>query len=142
MPPILHRATEADIPEMHRIRLSVRENRVSDPARLTEADYRPFIADQGETWHARIDGKIAGFGTLDESDQSIWALFVHPDFEGMGLGKLLLAKLVDRARESQMGTINLVTTPGTRAEAFYLRCGWEPAGVAESGECRLALNLH
>ena len=65
MTPSLHRSTEADIPELHRIRLSVRENRVSDPARLTEADYHPFIADRGETWHANIDGKIAGFGTLD-----------------------------------------------------------------------------
>jgi len=131
----------ADIPEMHRIRLSVRENRVTDPARLTEADYRQFIADRGETWHAKIDGRIAGFGTLDHTDESIWALFVDPAFEGIGLGKLLLGKLVDQARNRQMPNVALVTTPGTRAEAFYLRSGWTAQGLTDSGECRLSLAL-
>lgn len=139
--PTLHRSNEANIPALHRIRLSVRENRLNDPARLTETAYYPFIAAQGETWHAEVEGRIAGFGTLDHEGQSIWALFVDPRFEGIGLGKLLLSKLIEQARVQQMPSISLVTTPGTRAEAFYIRCGWQADGLTESGECRLTLTL-
>lgn len=119
----------------------MKDNRLTDPSRLTEDHYRPYLADRGETWRASIDGQIAGFGTMDYEDCSIWALFVDPAFEGLGLGKLLLAKLVERARDNQMHKISLVTTPGTRAEAFYLRFGWYPVGVTEDGECRLVLGL-
>ena len=139
--PDLRRALEADISAMHRIRLSVRENRLTDPSRLTEADYLPFIAARGETWLAEIDGKVVGFGALDREDRSIWALFVDPDFEGIGLGKLLLGKLVEQAQVLQLPEISLVTTPGTRAEAFYMQSGWHPEGLTDNGECRLTLNL-
>jgi GNAT superfamily N-acetyltransferase len=139
---ILRRSAAADVADLHRIRLSVRENRLTDPSRLGEADYIPFIDGHGETWHAMVEGQIAGFAALDHHDKSVWALFVDPAFEGSGLGKLLLTKLVDQARAAAIPTLSLVTTPGTRAETFYLRNGWQADGLTESGECRLILNLH
>lgn len=141
MLPDLHRSAEADIPALHRIRLSVRENRLTDPNRLSEIDYRQFVTDRGETWHAEADGRIVGFGTLDHAEQSIWALFIDPDFEGTGLGKLLLCKLIEQAQLQQMSAVTLVTMPGTRAEAFYLRNGWQLVGLTSTGEIRLALSL-
>jgi GNAT superfamily N-acetyltransferase len=137
----LRRACADDIPAMHTIRLQVSENRLSDPSLLTESDYLPFIDKQGETWVALIADQIAGFAAIDLTDQSVWALFVDPSHEGRGLGKQLMTSLIERARELGFSSLRLVTTPGTRAEAFYLRGGWEQVGIEANGECRLALAL-
>ncbi len=126
---------------MHRIRCAVKENRLTDPTRLGEADYIPFIAEAGETWHVTAEGRIAGFAALNHRERSIWALFVDPSCEGMGLGKLLLTKLVEQARAAGMPSLALVTTPGTRAESFYLRNGWIADGFTDNGECRLVMDL-
>lgn len=141
MEPCLRRSTEADIPALHRIRLSVRENRLTDPSRLTEADYRPYIKGRGETWQAMIGEEIAGFAALDHTDRSIWALFVDPAFEGNGHGKRLMAKLIDQARALNLPDISLVTSLGTRAENFYRHSGWQADGLTDNGECRLTLKL-
>lgn len=142
MSPSLCRSTDADIAALHRIRLSVQENRLTDPSKLGEADYIPFITMRGETWHATVEGQIAGFAALDHREKSVWALFVDPAFEGIGLGKLLLTKLVDQARAAGISSLSLVTTPGTRAEAFYLRNGWQDVGLTNDGERRLVMNLN
>ena len=52
-------ATVADVPAMHRIRLSVRENRLSDPARVSESDYLPYVNGHS-AWVAEKDD-ILGF---------------------------------------------------------------------------------
>ena len=134
-------AAADDIAAMHAIRLGVTANQLSDPSRLTELDYLPYIDGRGETWVALVDGRLAGFAALDCQDQSIWALFVDPAFEGQGLGKQLMARLVESARTAKMRSLSLDTTPGTRAETFYLLRGWRKAGTASNGECRLILAL-
>lgn len=41
-------ANKADIPAMHRVRLAVRENALSDPTRITESDYLAALDTLGE----------------------------------------------------------------------------------------------
>ncbi len=137
----LRLATESDIPEMHKIRMSVDENRLSDPLALTYADYAPYIAKRGESWIVESDTGIAGFGSIDWRDTSIWALFVAPQMEGRGIGQTLFTRLIERACEMGLSKISLTTTPGTRAEAFYLRRGWEAVAIEDNGEVRMILDL-
>ncbi|MBC7664344.1 MAG: GNAT family N-acetyltransferase, partial [Caulobacter sp.] len=80
------RAAETDIPAMSRIRLAVRENALSNPARITEAMYRDYLDALGRGWVAELDGEIIGFSYADRTDASIWALFVDPAREGLGAG--------------------------------------------------------
>ena len=68
---------------MHCIRLAVRENTLSDPNRITEADYFAALDDLGRTWVIETDGNVVAFATGYKAG-SIWALFVHPDYEGLG----------------------------------------------------------
>ena len=130
----LKRASATDVAGMHHIRATVRENVLSNEAAITVEDYVRFLEREGETWIASIDSQLAGFGVLDRLNQSIWALFVAPTFESHGIGKTLLARLVERAEALGMRNLSLTTTAGTRAEQFYIRQGWQPNGVAPNGE--------
>ena len=117
-------ATEADIPRMHQIRLSVRENRLSDPAAIRPDDYRPMLNERGRGWVAELDGRLVGFAVADRLRANIWALFVDPEREGRGVGRALHDAMLDWLFSTGVEEIWLGTEPGTRAERFYLASGW------------------
>jgi GNAT superfamily N-acetyltransferase len=109
---------------MSAIRLSVRENVLSDPARVTLQMYEDYLDKDGRGWVAEIDGAIVAFSYADRHKASIWALFVSPQHEGLGLGKALLGLAVDWLFELGHARVRLGTTPGTRADRFYQAQGW------------------
>ncbi|HEY0085667.1 MAG TPA: GNAT family N-acetyltransferase [Allosphingosinicella sp.] len=129
----LRLATVADVPAMHRIRLSARENRLSDPALVREADYLPFVA-RGAAFVAEADGALLGFAAADAPAGSVWALFVAPAAEGRGVGRALERRLLAWARAEGLKGLTLTTAPGTRAAAFYRAGGWTETGVTAAGE--------
>ena len=117
------RAVEADIPTMMRIRLSVNENRLSDPARVTHAMCSDYLDRLGRAWVAELAGEIVGF-SYAARDGSIWGLFVDPEREGLGAGKHLLRLAVDWLFELGHDEIRLGTEANTRADRFYAAQGW------------------
>lgn len=123
---------------MHRVRLAVRENVLSDPGRITESDYLAALDVLGRTWVVEVDGEIAAFASGYRSG-SIWALFVHPEHEGRGYGKALHSVVVAWLWSLGHERIWLTTGPGTRAERFYRSLGWQPCGTVPGGELRLEL---
>jgi len=129
----LRRATHADIPAMSHIRLSVTENVLSDPTRVTTAMYEDFLERSGRGWVAESDGHIVGFCYADNENASIWALFIQPGQEGRGLGKALLDLATDWLFGRGHERIRLTTGAGTRADRFYAARGWrrEPVGASE-----------
>lgn len=120
----LRQAVLADIPEMSRIRLSVRENILSDPARVTEQMYRDYLAVLGRGWVIESRGEVLGFCYAASTDSSIWALFVSPEYEGRGLGGRLLTSAVEWLFELGNETVQLSTAANTRADKFYCAQGW------------------
>lgn len=116
-------ASTTDIPAMHDLRKAVLENRLSDPRRITEASYLPYIA-AGGAWVAETDIGIAGFAVIDALTGNVWALFIRPDAEGVGIGRALHAKMLGWAREQGISRLYLSTDKGTRAVKFYSRAGW------------------
>jgi GNAT superfamily N-acetyltransferase len=118
------RAVADDIPTMSRIRLSVRENRLSNPARITPAMYLDYLDRLGRGWVAQLDGEIIGLSYADRTDGSIWGLFVDPAREGLGAGKQLLRLAVDWLFEIGFDEIKLGTEANTRADRFYAAQGW------------------
>ena len=130
---MIRRATVSDIPRLMEIRGSVRENRLSDPSRVTLADYNWHIA------HAPVhvwedEGLIKGMSAGDPRDGSIWALFVDPAYEGRGIGQALILAACGSIAAAGHRMAKLSTEPGTRAERFYLRNGWLAKGYTERGE--------
>jgi GNAT superfamily N-acetyltransferase len=129
---LLRRATRADIPAMSRIRLAVTENALRDPTRITVAMYEDYLERSGRGWVAEADGAIVGFSYADNTDASIWALFIQPGQEGRGLGKALLAQATDWLFGQGHERIRLTTGAGTRADRFYAAQGWQREPVGES----------
>lgn len=133
-------ATAADVAAMHQIRLAVRENELGERTRITERDYLSFV-NAGSAWAAETSDGIAGFAALDAASRNVWALFVAPDRERVGVGRALHDHMLIWASAQGLRTLWLTTSPGTRAESFYRRCGWVEAGPTESGELRFERKL-
>ena len=132
-------AAVADIQAMHDIRLSVRENQLEDPGSVQPEDYRYRLEVSGRGWVAETDGRVVGFAIGEASTGSVWALFVDPAWEGRGVGRTLQTVMLEWLFAAGAETVCLSTTPGTRAERFYLASGWTAAGSEMNGEARYIL---
>ena len=86
---IFREAQISDIPQIQVVRNSVKENMLSDPALITDKDCEEFLTKRGKGWVCEIENSIVGFAIADLQDDNIWALFLHPDHEGKGIGKAL-----------------------------------------------------
>ncbi len=128
------RAIEEDIPTMMRIRLAVKENRLSNPARVTPAMCSDYLDRLGRGWVAELGGEMVGFSYADRTDSSIWALFVDPGREGLGAGKRLLRLAADWLFEIGNDEIRLGTQAHTRADRFYAAQGWTREGMKDDVE--------
>jgi GNAT superfamily N-acetyltransferase len=131
-------AADDDIAQIQRIRASVRENRLSDPARVQDHHVRAMLR-SGRGWVCVIDERVVGFAIADLEAASIWALFVDPACERQGIGRQLHDAAVAWLFASGASCISLTTDPGTRAEHFYQSAGWEPVGNEQNGEVRYRL---
>jgi GNAT superfamily N-acetyltransferase len=138
MPDILRQATRDDIPAMHRVRLAVRENRLTSSA-IREAHYLPAIEATGRGWVVEVDGVIVAFAVGNGQTGNIWALFVHPDDERRGYGRRLHDVMVAWLFSRGLETLWLTTGPNTRAQGFYEAAGWKYAGIVAGGDVRYEL---
>jgi len=136
---VFRQASVGDIPDMSRIRLAVRENRLRDRGRVTPRMYEDFLQRDGRGWVAQLDGVTVGFSYANRIDGSIWALFVDPAHEGKGLAKVLLGLATDWLFELGFAQLTLSTASGTRAAAFYARQGWTRR-AASAGDITFVLD--
>src|SRR5215471_8363280 len=131
-PAVLRQASVTDIAAMHRVRLSVRENRLIFSV-ITEHDYRKHLEELGRGWVVEIQGEIVGFAIANATDGNVWALFVHPDHERRGYGRQLHDVMVSWLWEQGVSKLWLKTDPGTRAQRFYESAGWSLADLRGVG---------
>jgi len=76
---------------------------------------------------------VAGFCYADSGNASIWALFVAPDKEGLGIARTLLALAVNWLFDRGYERVELTTGANTRADRFYAAQGWlrKPVSASE-----------
>jgi GNAT superfamily N-acetyltransferase len=93
----------------------------------------PQQCDGVRTVVAERDGELLGFYRLagDPPVAELADLFVDPEAIGRGLGALLLADAVHRARA--LGIDRLVIDADPYAEGFYARMGARRVGTVPSG---------
>jgi GNAT superfamily N-acetyltransferase len=131
-------ATVEDIADMHRVRLSVTENRLTSSA-ITENSYVPAIQASGRGWVALEDGRVLGFAVGNRENGNIWALFVTPAAEGRGVGRRLHDEMVTWLFDQGCERLWLSTAPGTRAQRFYESAGWQFKQLLPGGEAMYEL---
>ncbi len=137
---MIRRAQIEDVPHLMRIRASVRENILSDPAKVLASLVVEFIAHSG-IWLWEENGAVLGFASADTRDGSIWALFVDPVAEGRGIGRALLPQALDDLRAKGWKQARLSTNADSRADRFYRRNGWTPHDLLPNGERLFTLDL-
>jgi GNAT superfamily N-acetyltransferase len=130
---VLRQAQREDIPAMHRVRLAVRENRLTSDA-VTEASYLPALEQTGRGWVVESAGTIVAFAVGNARTGNIWALFVDPAHERRGYGRQLHDAMVEWLWSQGLPRLWLTTEPGTRAQRFYEAAGWRYTGVADPGD--------
>jgi GNAT superfamily N-acetyltransferase len=143
--PILREATASDLRGISRVRTSVRENlmtveQLRQLGITNESVAASFLADS-KGWVAEHSGEIVAFAIADRTAQSIFALFVLPDWEDCGVGSRLLDLALSWLHENGASAVWLTTGPGTKAAGFYERRGWEATGRGERGDTRYEIDL-
>ena len=134
---MLRQAFPHDIEAMHRVRTSVRENRLVS-AVVSPADYLEHIETSGRGWVVETEGEIVAFAIGNARDGNIWALFVHPDHERRGHGRRLHDVMVGWLKDQGLKRLWLTTSPNTRAQRFYEAAGWSCVGE-QGNELRFEL---
>ena len=85
-----------------------------------------------DSYHAILDryfvvaernGRIEGFGQLDEQEGEVEAIYVSPAASGKGTGSAILCHLEDRARQCGLKELKVRST--LNAESFYARHGYQ-----------------
>lgn len=135
----IREANNSDIAQIQIIRNAVKENTLSDPNLVTDEDCRTFITERGKGWVCEIENQIIGFSIADLKGHTIWALFVHPDFDKRGIGRQLHNTMLNWYFNQTGKKVWLGTAPGTRAEAFYRKAGWKETGTHGKGEVKFEM---
>ncbi len=147
---LTHRpAVPDDAPACIDLRGRTRQNAVP-PDRLaaygiTAASWAAGIRSGDTPGHVVLQGDtLVGYCFGDRHTGEVLVLALLPAFEGQGLGRDLLARVV--AQLASLGWTRLhlgcSTDPASRSHGFYRRLGWQPTGVLDGhGDEILELRL-
>ncbi len=138
---IIREATVLDIPAMQIVRNAVKENQLSNPLLVSDADYVEFMTEKGNGWVAVQNNQVVGFAIVDVKENNIWALFLLPEFEGKGIGRKLHDTMMNWYFAQTEETVWLGTAPHTRAAGFYKAAGWKEVGTNGSKEIKFEMSF-
>lgn len=136
---ICREAKTEDVKRIQVVRHLVKENVLSNPALVTDEDCIDYLTVRGKGWVCEVDNVIVGFAIADLKDDNIWALFIQPEYEKMGIGRKLHKMMLDWYFSNNKEKVWLSTAQHTRAETFYRKSGWTDIGITKSGEVKFEM---
>lgn len=136
---IFREALLTDIEQIFKVRFAVKENRLTDPSKVTVKDCEIYLKERGKGWVCEIANLIVGFCIIDLVDNNVWALFILPEYESKGIGKKLHQLMLDWYFKATDKAVWLGTDPGTRAELFYRMQGWVEVGLHGQREIKFEM---
>ncbi|RTT41017.1 GNAT family N-acetyltransferase [Pseudomonas aeruginosa] len=86
---------------------------------------------------ACMDGQMIGYCFGDRDTGEIVVLALLPAYEGRGIGKTLLAMMIEKLEHQGFQRLFLACSsdPNVRSYSFYRHLGWRPTGERdESGD--------
>jgi GNAT superfamily N-acetyltransferase len=131
--PRVRPATPADLPRISEVRHGTAENRLLNPALVTDAEVAWYL--NAAIFLVSEDSTgVQGFTCVNHQTGYVWALFVIDEARGRGHGTALLDAAMTRLRAAGHRQAFLSTGHGTKAEGFYRSKGWRPMGTNVNGE--------
>ncbi|HGM5578940.1 TPA: GNAT family N-acetyltransferase [Pseudomonas putida] len=137
----LRQALPEDVELLFDIRTSVKQNHLSREQMhdlgITATSLTEALREAPCSWIAEYEQEAVGFAMVDLDDGELFALFVHPQHEGKGIGRLLLQQ-AEAALFQHHEVIHLTTDGGQmiRANGFYQRAGWVSSGAVDDQDVR------
>lgn len=137
-----------DIERLFYIRANTGENPISE-SRLAEMGITKTAVLDGLAlgtlcgWVCESGDDIVGFCQGDLTSGEVLVLALLPEFEGRGIGRKLLGRVVEALKQHGYTKIWLAadSNPDVRAHGFYRKLGWLPNGEQrEYGDEILVLN--
>jgi GNAT superfamily N-acetyltransferase len=136
----LRPASRADLPRINEVRHGTAENRLTDPALVTDEELAWYL-DTAIFLVSEDEDGVQGFTCVNHQTGYVWALFVIDEAQGRGHGTSLLDAAMMRLREAGHRQAFLSTGSGTKAEGFYRSRRWHPTGTNMNGGTVLRLWL-
>lgn len=137
---VIRPASSAEAQDLARIGLAAWENVIriwgEDAGRLRKNAENAYYDFCTRCWPdilvAEWDGELAGWGACEKADDFITDLWVHPSFQGRGIGTALLDEIESAIRQRgysaarldtharNLGAIRLYKRQGYRVKAYYV----------------------
>ena len=101
-----------------------------DPVRARERSVAGFAPE--ETRHIELDGERVGFVVVKTCDHGLLLdhLYVHPDFQGRGIGSAVLQQVFVQADQAAL-PVRVGALRGSDSNRFYQRHGFRLVDEAE-----------
>ncbi|PTU72598.1 GNAT family N-acetyltransferase [Chromobacterium haemolyticum] len=131
-----------DVDALFIIRTSVKDNHLSIAEMaemgITHETLPSMLNGPGRGWVAECDGKAVAFAMADVEDATVFAMFVLPEYEGMGVGRLLMGEAEAWLFDNGCKEIWLSTDSDqqVRSNGFYRHLGWLASGTLEDGQTK------
>ena len=138
--PHLRRANRTDLPRIYKVRHGTVENRLTEPALVTEAEVCWYM-DEAIFLVSEDENGLQGFVCANDQTGYLWALFVMDEAQRRGHGTALIDEAMTLLRKAGHRQAFLSTGLGTKAEKFYRSRGWRPTGTNIDGDRVLRLWL-
>ena len=137
---VTRRATAGDAEAVYEIVLrALRETNARDyPASVIDRLVLTLpegVASKLEEWHAYVavvEGRIVGTASLN--DRTVRAVFVHPDYQGRGIGTELMNSVENAASVQSESTLSVQSS--ITAQPFYAKRGFKVVREVFYGEER------
>ena len=144
----IRKATPEDVATIFDVRCSVKENHLS-LAEQAELDIMPatvvemILGGDYLVPVALAGGEIVAFAMAQISEGYVFALFVRPEHERKGLGRVLMREVESGFMGHGVTDAWLCTgsEAGIRAPGFYRHLGWIESGIMEDGQLRFCKTL-
>ncbi|KIA79384.1 hypothetical protein QR66_16275 [Chromobacterium piscinae] len=136
-------ANSEDVDDLFVIRTSVKENHLSiaemAEVGITHETVPSMLKDPGRGWVAECDGRAVAFSMADAEEATVFAMFVLPEYEGRGIGRLLMREAEawlfhDKGCEEIW--LSTDSDPQVRSNGFYRHLGWLAAGALDEGQTK------
>ncbi len=132
---VCRKMTPADVPAALETRFATVENPISlaeleRDYGVTPAGIAAALAGDVGGWLCEAGTRVAGFAMGDRNTGEVLVVAVHPDYEGRGIGKMVLDRVCAWLFAARHTRVWLYSNPdpSLRAHGFYRHLGWRATG--------------